>query len=213
MIKQLTLQQFLFFLSLLFAFSCSENKQIKETIDGYEHIYEVDKKEGRKNGKYQLFNENEVLISEGVYSKGLENGQFKRYYPSGKVEEVMHFVNGAYHGTYELFHENGNLKQRYQYVNDFIEGEMLVYYESGKLKEAIQFVKGVEDGIFKEYYENGQLSTEGTYIVKNDSDPLEVGELKQYDEMGQLIRKAQCEINELGGNFFSICQTLEPLEK
>ena len=50
------------------------------------------------------------------------------------------------------------------------------------------FVNNDENGPFREYYKNGNIKAEGTYI----NGPNEQGELKEYNEDGELIKIMSC---------------------
>ena len=67
-----------------------------------------------------------------------------------------------------------------------------------------QFKNNQENGPFKEYFQNGNLKFEGTY----EGGDYEVGELKKYDESGNLIAKMNCEIRQIAGEQFSQCSTV-----
>ena len=63
------------------------------------------------------------------------------------------------------------------------------YYESGKLMESVTMRDNEENGPFVEYWENGNLKAEGAYLDGDNED----GELKLYDEHGELEKTMQCE--------------------
>ena len=62
------------------------------------------------------------------------------------------------------------------------------YYDTGELREEVNFVNNDENGPFREYYKNGNIKAEGTYI----NGPNEQGELKEYNEDGELIKIMSC---------------------
>ena len=68
-------------------------------------------------------------------------------------------------------------------------GKWKGYYDNGALKEEVIFVNNQENGPFIEYYPNGKLKAEGTYLEGD----YEQGELKLYNESGELIRRMNCE--------------------
>lgn len=67
-------------------------------------------------------------------------------------------------------------------------GVWKTYYETGELKEEVSFVDNNENGPFKEYHKNGKTKYEGTY---KDGDHEE-GEMKVYNEDGEIIKKLDC---------------------
>ncbi len=98
----------------------------------------------------------------------------------------------AKEGLYQRFSEKGELLEEAQYSNDSLDGERKYFYANGKVKEKVMLHNNDENGPFTEYYENGAIKAEGNYIPGEDV-PLEQGELREYDETGQLIRIADCQ--------------------
>jgi antitoxin component YwqK of YwqJK toxin-antitoxin module len=113
------------------------------------------------------------------------------------VESIEHYQKGEYHGKYQKFYESGQLKIEQEFVDGAMQGFSLRYYPNGVLEEKVTIRDSEENGPFWEYYENGNLKTEGSYAPSEDASfsdnvSLEQGELKEYDENGQLIRIADC---------------------
>lgn len=158
--------------------------------------YTVRKEDGVKEGLYQLFI-NGKLSEEGKYKDGKQDDVRTLFYESGKkqVEEMYNDGNLVSKKTY---FEDGKLQSEGQYDEAItMTGEWTYYYQNGKLKETVHFKNNVEDGVFTEYYENGNKKAEGTYIPVSfgvEIEGLEDGELKEYDEKGQLVTKKQCEL-------------------
>jgi antitoxin component YwqK of YwqJK toxin-antitoxin module len=107
------------------------------------------------------------------------------------VESIEHYRNGQYHGKYQKFFENGQLKIEQEFADGAMQGFSLRYYPNGVLEEKVTICDNEENGPFWEYWENGNLKTEGNYAPSEEAS-LEQGELKEYDESGQLIRIADC---------------------
>ena len=70
------------------------------------------------------------------------------------------------------------------------------FYPEGQLKEEISFRNNIEEGPFTEYHPNGNIHWKGTY--RNGDN--EVGELKEFDESGILIKTMFCDS-------MSVCKT------
>lgn len=111
------------------------------------------------------------------------------YNEKGDTQIVENYKEGAFEGVYKAFHENGKVKLAGQYVNNEMTGTWKGFYENGALKEEVQFKDNAENGPFVEYYENSKLKAEGAYL---DGD-YEHGELKLYNENGELTRRMQCD--------------------
>jgi antitoxin component YwqK of YwqJK toxin-antitoxin module len=146
-----------------------------------------------KQGLYQRFAPEGHLLEEAHYANDTLEGERKYFYPSGTVESVERYKRGVFDGKYQKYHENGTLQLEQDYVNGTMEGLSLAYYPNGQLRERVTMRDNVENGPFSEYHENGVLSTQGTYAPNAEGEPVKQGELKEYDEQGQLLRTAQCD--------------------
>jgi antitoxin component YwqK of YwqJK toxin-antitoxin module len=190
----------LIYLFLLVALaSCNSRKQI-------EIYYESGKimerfqitRDSIKDGMYQSWFEDGKLYEEASYSNGKLVGERKIYYPNGQ-QEILETYNdkGELNGPYKSWYENGNLKTEQQYADNVLQGILKSYYPNGKLKEQVTMKDNQENGAFTEYYPNGQISWKGTYLHGDN----EFGLLENYDSLGVLIRKMNCDSN-------AICRTI-----
>ena len=182
------------FLTLLFQVFCTENPI--ETIEnrdaeGQLERYQRRKKDYAKEGVYQRFSPNGQLIEEAHYTNDTLDGERKYFFPSGSVESIEHYRQGQYHGKYQKFYVNGQLNVEQEFVDGAMQGISVRYYPNGVVKEKVTIRDNDENGPFWEYWENGNIQFEGTY-QPNEEGSAEQGELKEYDENGQLIRIADC---------------------
>ncbi len=183
----------IFFLCLV---HCADNPV--ETVEhrderGHLERFERRKKDFAKEGLYQRFSESDQLLEEARYINDTLDGARKYFYPNGAVESIEHYQRGIYHGKYQKFYENGSVQVEQEFVNGALEGWSIAYYPNGVVKEKVTLRNNEEDGAFLEYYENGALKAEGRYVPGEDL-PLEQGELREYDETGQLVRIADCQL-------------------
>jgi len=181
-------------LLVLFQISCKENPV--ETVEnrdanGQLERYQRRKKDYAKEGLYQRFSPDGKLLEEAQYANDTLDGERKYFFPTGKVESIEHYRHGQYHGKYQKFYENGQLYVEQEFVDGSMQGFSLAYYPTGVLKEKVTIRDNEENGPFWEYWENGNLKTEGFY-APDEEGSSEQGELKEYDESGQLIRIADC---------------------
>jgi antitoxin component YwqK of YwqJK toxin-antitoxin module len=158
--------------------------------------YTIRKEDNQKHGAYELYYAGK-LFEEGVFANDKQDGIRTIFYSSGKKQTAEVYNNGNLSSKQD-YYENGTLKSEGQYDEAVtMSGEWNYYYENGKIKESVNFKNSVEDGAFKEYYENGNIKAEGTYVPVSfgvETEGVEQGELKEYNEEGQLIRKANCEL-------------------
>ena len=182
-------------LFLLCQLNCGNNPV--ETVEhrderGQLERFERRKKDYAKEGLYQRFSPSGQLLEEARYNNDTLNGERKYYYPNGTVESIEHYQKGVYHGKYQKFYEGGGIQIEQEFVNGVLEGSSIAYYPNGAVKEKVTMRNNEEEGPFTEYYENGVLKAEGRYIP-GESVALEQGELREYDETGQLVRIADCQ--------------------
>ena len=154
--------------------------------------FERRKKDYAKEGLYQRFASSGQLLEEARYSNDTLHGERKYFYANGTVESIEHYSNGVFHGKYQKFYETGSIQVEQEFVNGALEGLNIAYYPNGVVKEKVTLRNNEEDGPFTEYYENGALKAEGRYIP-GENVAVEQGELREYDETGQLVRIADCQ--------------------
>ncbi len=188
------LKIFLFTALLTSGFGCS-GPQIEtvETKDeqGRTERYQRRKKDFAKDGLYQKLQADGKLLQEAHYVNDTLEGEFKYFRPTGQLESVENYTHGILNGKYQSYYENGQVQVDQTYINGALQGLSTAYYPDGRLKEKVTLVDNEENGPFMEYYESGVLKTEGQYTPGEEM-PLEQGELKEYDEQGQLVRIANC---------------------
>lgn len=141
-----------------------------------------------RHGLYERFDSTGRPIETAFYQNDTLHGKRTMFFENGSTQYVENYENGEFEGEYFSYYENGKVKLTGKYTNSAMNGEWRAYYESGQLEEIVQFIDNLENGPFIEYHENGKLKAEGTYL-EGDS---EHGELKLYDEAGELFRTMDC---------------------
>lgn len=179
------------FLILPFLIACSsKTKTIEVQNDAglviERYVQNVETKQ--KEGKAELFDNNGQLLETAFYENGRLHGQRTLYHVSGEIQAVEPYENGVFKGDFQAFYENKQLELAGKYVNGQMDGEWKRYYDSGELMEIVTFVKNEENGPFVEYYKNGNKKAAGVYLEGDN----EHGELKLFDEQGELIKKMNC---------------------
>ncbi|HLP93504.1 MAG TPA: toxin-antitoxin system YwqK family antitoxin [Saprospiraceae bacterium] len=147
----------------------------------------------KREGLFQRYSAEGVLLEEAHYLADSLDGERKYFSASGQLESIERYQNNKIHGKFQAFYPDGKVKIEQDFVAGALTGFSIRYYPNGQIQEKVQLKNNVEDGPFVEYHENGQLKTEGTYAPNEEGDGLENGELKEYDESGQLIRVADCQ--------------------
>ena len=151
---------------------------------------------------------NGQLIEKISYKKGLKDGKFTGYYPSGKVEYVKRYEEDKPMGVWKFVKEDGTTKKIERYEMGKKNEEWITYeengdvyyqywdqdslvseyadlhYPNGQLIEKISYKEGRKNGKFTGYYESGQTK----YIRTYKDDKLE-GKYADYTESGQILLK------------------------
>jgi antitoxin component YwqK of YwqJK toxin-antitoxin module len=99
------------------------------------------------------------------FINGLENGEWKKWYPGHQIKEIRFFDNGKKVGVYTIYWENGNKQLEYHFVNDEYEGLCREWNEAGNLTRGMNYVKGHEEGSQKWWYDNGKIKA--NYVIIN----------------------------------------------
>jgi TonB family protein len=122
-----------------------------------------------------------LLIFSFAFVTTAQDGLIKTYFPNGKVESEINYINKIREGAAKIYYDNGNLRQEYSYINGKVEGLVKEYYESGKLKLTYIIEDGKKDGqesLFKEdgtylsdiLYERGKRVIDNTIPVETTAD-------------------------------------------
>ena len=195
---------------LLFSLAC--NMDIEEVTEQDEYgntvRFERRKSDFARDGWSYTTNQDGTLIEAAHYRSDTLDGQRIIFTENFDTSIVEHYDMGQFTGEYRLYHDNGELKQKGTYRNNAMTGPWETYYDNGQLKERVQFEGNMENGPFIEYHRNGKLAAEGAY---KEGD-YEHGELKIYNENGELLRTMLCD-NGRCQTTWSAEEEQEPAEK
>lgn len=182
---------FIAILFLLYLSACSNFEQVESKDENGKliELYQVNKTTKKKEGPYSAFYPSGQKLEESTYLNDSLIGERKLYYENGKLESITTHANGMFEGNYQKFNEQGALTNEGKYVNNEMAGIWKKWYDTGELMEEVLFQANLENGPFKEYHKNGKIKTEGTYLNGDN----EQGELKIYDENGELVKRMYCE--------------------
>ena len=148
------------------------------------------------------YEDGQTVFEKAEYFNGLLQGERRLFYKNGQVEIVEQYLNDQLEDTLRVYYQSGNIKREVPYENGVLTGRLKVYYESGGLKEEVTFATNMENGPFTEYHENGQVKWTGVYL----NGANEIGTLTEYDSLGQMIKKMECDS-------LSVCRTVWSIEE
>lgn len=104
--------------------------------------WKIGYKEGKKEGVWQRFSEDKILMDEIPYENNLANGQIKKY-SNGVLSGFLDYQNGIENGKFVGYHDNGKLSFDGTFVDGKREGQFFNYDSNGFLY-LIEFYKGGE---------------------------------------------------------------------
>lgn len=102
------------------------------------------------------------------------NGQWKKWYDNGQLQEMCSMVNGNKHGLYESYYDNGRIKERYHCRNGLRQGLHELWYNNGKVLENCQYRNGIKHGLRVSWYDNGQMHIRTNYVNSQSKGLIEI---------------------------------------
>ncbi len=120
-------------------------------------------KNGKLNGNYKEYKQDEVLIKHFRFKEGKAILK-KTFYSNGNQKSISNYKNSNIHGSYKKYHENGKLELEAFYNESYKTGIWKEYSYKGKLTSIQEYKNGVENGPFKHYSRTGILKKEGAYL-------------------------------------------------
>jgi antitoxin component YwqK of YwqJK toxin-antitoxin module len=120
------------------------------------------REDGAKEGHWIEFYADSTLKSEGEYKDDKPVGDWKYYYPDGKIEQIGKFTStGKLTGTWKWYFDSNQLKIEESYRNGMKDGVHTEYDENGNIIEEGEYINDQEDGPWFTY--SGDYLEKGTY--------------------------------------------------
>ncbi|GAB4093437.1 toxin-antitoxin system YwqK family antitoxin [Flaviaesturariibacter terrae] len=104
-------------------------------------------------------------VSSIAYCNGLEEGEWRRYYPGNRLAESRFFDKGRKTGTMRSFWDNGRPKLEYHFKEGEYEGTAREWNRAGALIAEHTYRAGYEEGPQRLWYDNGK--TRANYVIRN----------------------------------------------
>ncbi|HNY03266.1 MAG TPA: toxin-antitoxin system YwqK family antitoxin [Bacteroidales bacterium] len=166
---------------------------------------------GRRQGFWRKIDTAGNVIYEGRFRDGKPSGEFRYYYPGGKVKMISvitdegkraktisfypggkkmaegRYMNEKRDSVWLFFGENSDaLASQEPYRDGRIEGLVKIFYPDGTPSELQYYKLGVKDGLWEQYYSDGKLRLRGAYKSGDKH-----GAVKSYYNSGQLMMEGQ----------------------
>jgi antitoxin component YwqK of YwqJK toxin-antitoxin module len=107
-------------------------------------------------GKWLYFQpDGKTLMIEENYENGVLNGEFKSYYKTGQITEILNYKNGELHGNTKRYADNGALLDDLNYKEGKLQGLAKYYNIEGQLIYTGNYENDEKVGEW-EYFENGK---------------------------------------------------------
>ena len=153
-----------------------QEQNISDTLVAYFNY-----KKGVKNGTYEVYNSDKIILVKGNYNNGEQHGKISNYYSNGKIKHQFNKIDNSYDGPFISYWENGKMKTYKYYVNGKTK-EVKHYYEDGNIWIKIEINSAEpEKEKWEVYHENGKLKAEG-FKIKDEKN----GIWKEYSNQGEL---------------------------
>ncbi len=153
---------------------------------------------GRKQGYWKSFDEMGHLKYEGRFKDDTPFGEFKYYYPNGKVKAISFIFKEGKQSRTKLFHRNEKLMAEGNYFDKKKDSTWSYYSEyDGVLLSTENYREGKKEGLWQKYYPNKTVAENITY--KNDK---EVGVWMQFYTDGTKKIEGFYVEGKKEGNFF-----------
>jgi antitoxin component YwqK of YwqJK toxin-antitoxin module len=125
-----------------------------------------------------------TLKNEGLMVNGKRHGKWVLYNPIGIEVSRLHYEAGLQSGPQITFHSNGKPKTEFTSDSNYIVGRYTEYHPNGKVKMTGHYNKAGQMGEWLTYYINDSLETRAFY-----NDGLMVGRVLNYSPMGILTHE------------------------
>ncbi len=152
---------------------------------------------GRKQGHWVEY-KGQKKIFEGFFVNNKPQGEFLRYYPSGRLMAKMQYLPDTDIVYAQLYqdHHGEQLKAKGKYIGKQKDSLWVYYSPQGSIQAEGFYNKGKRDGLWKFYHRRGVLVQEASYL----SDSLE-GKQTQFFTNGQTERIMHYQKGVLHGDF------------
>lgn len=144
---------------------------------------------GLKQGFWQKKDSAGMTVYTGRFIDGQPTGEFRYYYPGGKLKAVSMFsengkrsstvsyyknglkmASGCYlnekkDSIWQFFNEyDGGLVSSETYKNGIREGVSKIFYADGSVSETFNYKNGLKSGLWEQFYLDGKLKLRGSFV-------------------------------------------------
>jgi antitoxin component YwqK of YwqJK toxin-antitoxin module len=150
----------------------------------------------RKEGEWRYFYPSGKLMSVESFTNGALDGDVLYYFPNGALQGKEIWKSGLLQDSAVYYFENERIDKRGTYRNSQYAGKWYHYYESGELEKIIEYVDGLPEGLFVWFEKDGNKLQEGSYHAGVEND-----EWKFYDK-GKILYEGKYANGQRVGDWF-----------
>lgn len=104
--------------------------------------------------------DNEFGREEYATVRGVRQGTYKSYFPSGQLRELATYVDGCEDGVVQQWFANGHPYLLYTIRDGLRQGTAVRWYSNGLVASLEHFKDGLEDGRATYFYADGRVQCE-----------------------------------------------------
>jgi antitoxin component YwqK of YwqJK toxin-antitoxin module len=177
-------------------------------IGGIADLTPCAEKSWQYDGCAQAWDENGCIQTEISYNKGLLEGNTIYYHPNGRVWKLIPYHNNQVDGTAEYYLDNGQLLQTIHLCNGILNGSSLRFWNPERIAADEFFNKGLlmngqyfdSSGMMIAEITEGEgyratFAKESVYELQEFHDGKPMGEVRVFDENGNVVRLYHIENN------------------
>ncbi len=167
----------------------SEENLLTDFIDTMGYKIQISAAAKEEDGEYKEYYDPETqtkLKIEGKIQDGKMQGQWRTYYPDGKLKSIIPYVDDKIQGVAYFYYDNNEniLRAEVAFSNDLPNGIYKEYHTNGAQKALLNYKNGILDGDAEFYYKTGALKIKGHYKKGKKH-----GKWIFYDKNGKKIKK------------------------
>jgi len=131
-----------------------------------------------------------IMLEQGIIRNGKKDGPWTIFHDNESIKSVTSYVNGNLNGAHLEFNNRGQLEKRVEYLNNQFHG-LYGEYKYGRPLKEISYESGTQNGPFRVWNDSGKISQMGS-----NKDGKIHGTLKYFDDEQNLIMKYEYENGE-----------------
>lgn len=119
---------------------------------------------GKKQGYWKKYDDKNVLLYEGTFANDVPVGEFKYYYPNGKLKSTTNFIQGVHKVHTVMYDEQGKKAAEGNFIDQQKDSIWNYYNSAGTLIKTEGYNKGKKEGAWRTFSsQTGTLLEEDFY--------------------------------------------------